>query len=926
MEAGTSDFRRLLLSSPAQLPGELPGELPGLPLDNYQLLETGKMGESTVTVLEGSRGMGKTTLLLRYHDARCRPSAMRTHYLDLSNNKYQRSIATLKEIFDENEYTLFLLDCFEEFASTSNVDMPTLFFIIQSSVLKRRSSLVVATRKSGVNVLYHYLEKIHHHYVIDGFSDQAKTEYFESVYMPDNMKRLFQKHILLADLCKIPIICEQLLSSVVLKKFNLLDATLTEAVYEIMLGLMSMDLSKSTGKRVCLSSLHNLSGDSASGFKILSKLAIAEMMVGTFDSLESASLFLSSFFLRESISSLKNIQTFNLIDFYEYIPRGCKVADKKFWFMSPYIRDFLSGFYLHDLPLIDQLHFLYAHAQKLIDRGYHGWLHYFYGLTVRSKAIYSPTCMIMGSMNELLLQCLDLQKSFHIVIFFGCLMEAREVSLWKKLRAIHDNILDVKLSLSEFTQVESGLSAMVSQSGIKEWVVECHIKHENIAATFINETKHKMSFDFHENCSFSEEIRLRPKVVPSGISEGKGFEKLSDDEKAQSKQEIFNLFCCKAIREILQRVLQLYSKLKLKGNSSAPSYLSFLSCDCFRIAMETCVKFEPVVPMHYLSVQGTNRITMAELDLTAIHLSDEHDGKALELVILLRPTLRRMKFVLPNGKEEFEIKFSSKTFPETLYVDYLSSIIEDLGQAVQCMELTPMKCERVFPTMPIPTKNPELVGSNVVLPSPSNHPINPFLSTSQAEMSGKSGGNGGSGRQSMFASKPILSTGNLNSRQPSQQVSKGKGLLLNLPAFPSSRNHVSSNTSINSKTKITQQSLKSSSAMRPGTVTYTSIPELLSTDRVYPLPDESLQIQIGGNGVIFHGQIGALKVAIKKTAYRTKELAVMSKVKHSNILQLLGFMWGEENPAQRRRYFCYHIMPQMTGKVQYHITMYNIYV
>lgn len=878
--------------------------------DNYEhkVHEIRKIAASTVTVLVGSTGMGKTTFLLGYQEPEFHKSDMPRLYLDLSNSKYCNSLENLQTFFDVNKHTLFLLDSFDVFVSTSEIHLPTLFSFIKTSVLDRSGSLMIATRLSGVNILYHYLDKIHHHYVIDGFTDEGRNEYFESVCAPDDMKRIFKERVLLGDLCKIPLVSEQLLSSMVLKKFNLRDATLTDAVYEIVLGLVSKELSRCSGKRVSLSSFQSLSGEYALCFKVISKLALAEMITGKFDSLKSASLFLSSFFLRESISSLKIINTLGLVDFCEYVPHFSDVMDTLFWFLSPHIRDFLSSYCLHDLPPLDQLYFLSAHAQGLIDRGYHGWLHYFYGLTMQSKAKYSPTRMMMGCINELLLQCLDLEKSSHILTFLGCLVEAKETSHWRRLGVRHGKIFNIKLSLDEFEQARNGLSAMVSQAGIKEWVVEASAKHENVAAVLMNEMKSRVSIEFTANNNIGDEIRLRPKLVPSAVFEKKLFAKVKiSGNTAEKKQEKLNLFCCKAVREILQRVLQLFSKLKLKGDSSNPSYLSFLSCDCLRIAMEECVQFEPVIPVHTLSVQGATKMKMVEMDMTALHVSEVHEGKALELVVLLQPTLRRMKFVLPNGKEEFEIRFSSEPLPETVYVDYLSSILEGWEQVVQCIasqELTPRKCERVYPCMPVPVNHTELMGGKVVLPSHFTHPKMSYQS--QGSAAGGGGSGEANGLSKLHALNPPLSITHHSMHDKKSLFSQG--------TFHTIGIQQSSGRPRSSRVESVQQSSRPASAMKPGTLIYTTVPELLSTDKIYPLPDESSQIQIGGNGLIFRGKINGFPVAIKKTAYRSKEYAIMVKVRHSNILQLLGFMWGEENPLQRRRYFCYHIMPQMTGK------------
>ncbi len=142
-----------------------------------------------------------------------------------------------------------------------------------------------------------------------------------------------------------------------------------------------------------------------------------------------------------------------------------------------------------------------------------------------------------------------------------------------------------------------------------------------------------------------------------------------------------------------------------------------------------------------------------------------------------------------------------------------------------------------------------------------------------------------------------------------QQVSADKGPFLKVSSIHNRHNSGQMAVAVQS----TQGSRKHV-AMKPGTVVFTSISDNMSCDRIYPLPDENFLIRRGGNGQIFPGNVGVLDVAIKKTAYRSKEHAVITKVKHLNIIPLLAFMWGEENPAHPRRYFCYHIMPKMSGK------------
>ena len=53
--------------------------------------------------------------------------------------------------------------------------------------------------------------------------------------------------------------------------------------------------------------------------------------------------------------------------------------------------------------------------------------------------------------------------------------------------------------------------------------------------------------------------------------------------------------------------------------------------------------------------------------------------------------------------------------------------------------------------------------------------------------------------------------------------------------------------------------------------------------------------------------------AMKKTAFHNREFQIHKKFKHMNIIKLNYFMFGMQQLLQRRRYFCYHFMPRISG-------------
>ena len=69
--------------------------------------------------------------------------------------------------------------------------------------------------------------------------------------------------------------------------------------------------------------------------------------------------------------------------------------------------------------------------------------------------------------------------------------------------------------------------------------------------------------------------------------------------------------------------------------------------------------------------------------------------------------------------------------------------------------------------------------------------------------------------------------------------------------------------------------------MRHGTVMFSVIPERLTMELSHALSDERNPLQVGGNGVILLRELNGLKVAVKKTAFRTRELNIMIKLNHT---------------------------------------------
>ena len=65
------------------------------------------------------------------------------------------------------------------------------------------------------------------------------------------------------------------------------------------------------------------------------------------------------------------------------------------------------------------------------------------------------------------------------------------------------------------------------------------------------------------------------------------------------------------------------------------------------------------------------------------------------------------------------------------------------------------------------------------------------------------------------------------------------------------------------------------------------MPNVMEYDKIYALPDESQCIRRGGNGQIFIGTYAGITFAIKKTVFRSQEVAILSKVRMILCIQTL---------------------------------------
>ena len=65
--------------------------------------------------------------------------------------------------------------------------------------------------------------------------------------------------------------------------------------------------------------------------------------------------------------------------------------------------------------------------------------------------------------------------------------------------------------------------------------------------------------------------------------------------------------------------------------------------------------------------------------------------------------------------------------------------------------------------------------------------------------------------------------------------------------------------------------------------------------------------------------------AVKRTAFRLREVLIMPKLHHPNILPLIAMLMGDPIEAFPRRRYIYHYYPRMTSEyLIYYVLIFNI--
>ena len=840
-------------------------------------------------IVEGKIGSGKTSLIQQMlHSERLHNFyAIVYCQLDYDASKQVQtwkdlsmmldiSESQLHEIEDTELDTLFIFDGFDDFVQQNEWEA-TIFADILFRKVFTNSSIMVVSRPSGFSGLgaSNHL-KVDHHFQIKGFLNSTVLKFQDHWIVT-----MCEQHKIILDMCEIPLIYE--LVNKFFEQGNS-DDTFTDLFMFVVTEILKRESSETSYSDL---TLLNLPNGIKSNFENLSKLAFESYVNDhKFSSFEEINRFLSAFSLNNSFS-MNDCKNFGLMervltDLSD--PNSCRIE-----FLHPVIGDFLAGFYLHLQPPLDQFELIHQHASLLLCQS-HYIMQFFFGLTWRknSELDLNPSKLMFNTLIEFLAYCLnqELQDSDHGLLLTLCIAETKDSELWIKLVSKLGSDLKLRLSSDDISRHKWTIASMVSCSRVIEWNI--HASNLSLCdelEPYIGARLNKVEVPSMEESV----IILSPKVTIS--------KQQRDAEKFTQSVQVMNEFQCQAIREILQIAFAMYTeRMRLKGDSSNPAYVSFLSCECFQKNLEKNLKFDPPLPSHFLQVNSAKTLKKLQEE-HGVHLAS-HGDKAIQLVILLKPYLRRVTLTY-KSKVHHIIMMSEELVQKTVSegaIERACMTGTDLMENIMCTEEAPIASEMVRPSLPLPPISEQNLKTTTVLP--------------QVTIAGASP-----------APRSVLEEKFKHDKQQKlreSQRSQAGAMIYNASSGSGSPQTFHLQFTSRQQQQITtvttsQPTQGTRSSIKPGAVLFTLIPEQMPSDHIHPLPDETNQIRRGGNGQIFRGTIGGMSVVYKKTNYRSREFTIIIKLKHKNIIKLLAFMYGEENPAHRRRHFCYHIMPQMSG-------------
>ena len=705
----------------------------------------------------------------------------------------------------------------------------------------------------------------------------------------------------LEELCRNPQIADQVLS--VYSDNDCQSPSTLSAVYKALIErLIAKNQPDSISRS--MQDLNGLDGDTKDHLLAVSKIAYIKFQLRPLTHYSKQEF--SSLCMNERIPGSESAFGLGLVQ--PFVLKG----KYTFSFLHLTIQEFLAAYYLASQPLFDRAYLLKNYVvrmQQLSESTSEDWygsgmLGFFSGLChtqdMVSLPLNIPKVVLLPFLEEIA-TVLKVEEDSHfkkMQIMTTCLHEAQETGTIKKFVSKRPEMFAMTYQGNRM-QTEPELQVLayiMAHSGLVHWkiAVPSQQRHtaeflsmlvgDQLQKTSVSASRVNVEIEAVEGSTFT----VRPLHPPSVSS-------------SKSKASIYS----KIMRELLHRLSQLYSPIKLKSDASSASYISLLACQCLEDAMNDhrFLVFEPIMATHWLPVKSKSK-TQSTHD-TLVHMQRHHDGQYVELVVMMTPYPHRIRFLVPGSNSEMTIELSSSNSP-----DFLSTGIEELFNFSETAAVLSTSIDQydstrgtmVVPELPLPKQT----NSNALTVAP-DAPVDSNRHNVHIHAPDRVEPDGGLDATPL----QVQSFSNFHSQQTFLQ---GRSRFDDLAGgsrsrigSPLNRSHFDSSTQQSHPQPLRQ------SALKPGVVLHTRIPDIFATDVQYPLPNEDHLVRKGGNGEIYLGVFGGNEFIIKKTSYRSREYMIHSKLNHINIIELLCLMMGEKQPSQRKKYFCYHFLPKASG-------------
>ena len=561
-------------------------------------------------------------------------------------------------------------------------------------------------------------------------------------------------------------------------------------------------------------------------------------------------------------------------------------------FLHRTVQSYLAALHIHKRPIFDQ-----AYISLWLSRCYSEYemmLIFYFGIAhtrlPQSSSLNEEKIILHPILDTMSDKILEENSELNIVLIFflSCIYEAQEPSLARKFLSRKQHSLAILLD--ENMRGESKLQMLsycMANSGITKWTIEAPYdklyltEYLKMLVTDLLSSEVKSHFELQ----VKEALTFKLSAISTGASA---------HTPAKSKPRVY----FRILRELLHRLLQLYSPIKLKSDGSNSSYVSILACECLQREMENnhILCLEPITASHWLPLKSKGKKEPNYLDnnpQTMLHMQ-KHSGEYKEYVVMTTPIVQRIKFIIPGTREKITIELSSSDSPDFFNENSVDQDTTLMQHVYEERHFDASRQKFIPPSMPLPKQTNS--SAQTVAPE---IPEAPKVEIAQPR-------DVSSDRVGGVAVPAVDSRSNATNRHEGRTINRS-------PYYDQIGTFGSAFNASMFEQVAHQAQPHRQTVMKPGVIMHTTISTIFATDQQYPLPDESRLLRKGGNGEIYLGEFSEMELVVKKTSYRNREIQIHRKLRHNNVVQLLALMVGERHPSQRRRLTCYHFLPKMTG-------------